>query len=181
MMSTCGWLIGFDINSNYLHIHLVDKYRRRISVRDWNTTVVPDHKLGCKVFLSGFKKTSVFEKTELTVYGPILYFNDEKYRHSNIDQLQQLQQYVIEDLSTIDYDEEFEKAKNLTIHEVITAVTEGGYGNNSFYRLDDVVIQNVTSFFRITNKYKERISAGWEKGTVIDAKTGNDRNLKKNR
>ena len=166
MLSACGWLLGFDMNANYLHIHLVDKYQRRISIRDWTATAVPDQKLGYKVIVSKFRKTPVFEKIELTAYGPIIYLDDEKHRFKNMEELQD----VIEDLSTVDYDEEFEYAKSLTIQEVMKGVVEGGYGSNSFYRLDNVVIKAVASFFKIRDKHKQIVTAGWDKGMVVDAK-----------
>ena len=173
MMSICGWLSGYDMKANHLVIKLVDKHRRRIYVRDWTATEPPNEKLGCKVLITTFKKISVFDKTELASYGPILYFSDQKHLHPNINQLQE----VREDLSSIDYEEEFENAKILHIQQVLKGIIEGGYGQYSFYRLDDVTIKSISSFFKINDKNKQTISAGCNKGMVVDAKTGNERKL----
>ena len=173
MMSIVAWVRKFEKTSNWLAMELVDVCKRRIVARDWNAKTIPNVKSGTKILLTNIKRTHVFSKIVITIQGPYFFYEGEEHRfQEDLDECD-------ENLSSINYEEEYDNAKLLTMQQCKYGAEVGGnYGDKAFYKLENVKIKSVSTFFNIRDKDKNKMAEGWRRNTVIDGKSGRERKLR---
>ena len=175
MMSIVAWVRKFEKTSNWLAIELVDASKRRIRARDWNAKTIPDVKPGTKVLLTNIKRTHVFSKIEITINGPYFFYEAQQHKFQPLEDLEKCD----EDLSSIDYEEEYDNAKPVTMQQCKYGTEVGGnYGDKAFYKMENVRIKSVSTFFSIRDEDKNKMTEGWRRNTVIDGKSGRERKLR---
>ena len=167
-----AWVRGFQQNQNFILMHLVDGHSRRISARIWNQQKIPDVKIGAKILLTSIKRIPYFTKFHISLQGPLISFESKEHKFSNIDDIDEYQ----EDLSTINYTEEYHNAIPITIKQI---KCDGlNYGDSAFYKCYNISIRYVHSFFKVRDKNDIELAEGWRKNTVIDGKSGKERKVK---
>ena len=85
--------------------------------------------------------------------------------------------------SEISYEEEFEKAKDITINEAIMKknLAAGTFDNNTYYKLKYCQIKNISHIFKIVDEDGKRLLESLNEKYVLDEVTGNERPVNRNK
>ncbi len=139
-------------------------------IRDWENKQLVHIQRGTAIFFSGLKRKQYFNKYYFIVTG-VIHFYENKIPITNLK--------IINDISTIDWIQEFEEAPSLDFNQINDGKYNGCYIQDDLFKVENISIIQIRNIFKLSDKNNRKLSSIFKAGQVMENDTGTIRKVQK--